>query len=74
MSPARPNTATTDPSQGDSKSKTDLSLSSSASFWPFTTWAPGVTKRSMTVSSFTVAPIEGTGTSIRRVSMQDKCF
>ena len=80
MSPARPCTSTTVPSHGASKSNTDLSLSISAIFWPFAILAPGTTRRSMTVNSFTVAPIEGTGTSIRKVSMQfggftgNKCY
>src|SRR5580765_5987194 len=61
--------ASTVPSAGDSKSKADLSLSSAASFWPLATLVPGTTARLMTVSSLTVAPMEGTGTSMMKVDM-----
>ena len=74
MSPARPFTSTTVPSHGASKSKTDLSLSISAIFWPLVIRLPGATSRSMTVISFTVAPMEGTGTSMRKVSMPWRGF
>src|ERR1700684_1966635 len=48
----------------------DLSPSSSPSFCPLDTRAPGWTFSVTTVSSFTVAPIEGMGTSIRKVSIR----
>jgi hypothetical protein len=69
-SPGRIRTAFTVPSQGDSNSKIDLSLSSSPTFWPLDTRAPGWILSVTTVSSFTVAPIEGMGTSIRKVSIR----
>jgi hypothetical protein len=69
MSPARQKISRTVPSQGASHSKTDLSLSSSAAFSPFFTEVPAATLMSITVSSLTVAPIEGIGTSIKNVSI-----
>src|SRR4051812_14287796 len=57
------------PSAGDSKSNADLSLSNSASFWPLATLAPGATARLIMVSSLTVAPMAGIGTSMMKLDM-----
>ena len=70
MSPARACTAAIMPSHGASNSNTDLSLSSSAIFSPLVMRAPATTLISITVSSLTVAPMEGIGTSMRKVSIR----